>query len=89
MKAPVEAKRLDRHRDQAFRYWVEAADVERNVPAPEWVVIRAFRRLEVWQPGKFPKQPRVVLDLIDLPTSTTPCFSSQGASRSSPAGRRR
>jgi hypothetical protein len=67
MKAPIEARRLERHREQALRYWIESADPARNQPAPEWVVICAFRRLEVWQPGKFPAQPRVVLDLIDLP----------------------
>lgn len=67
MKAPGEAGRLRRHREQALRYWVEAADPGRNIPSPEWVVICAFRKLEVWQPGSFPKEPRVVLDLIDLP----------------------
>jgi hypothetical protein len=67
MKAPSEAKRLDKHREQAMRYWVEAAKPDENVPSPDWVVICAFRRLEVWQPGKYPKAPRVVLDLIDLP----------------------
>lgn len=67
MKAPTEASRLEKHRDQAFKYWLEAADEEKGVPAPEYVVICAFRRLEIWEPGRFPKQPRVQLDLIDLP----------------------
>ena len=67
MKAPSEAGRLAKHRAQAFDYWREAADDEQGIPAPKYVVICAFRRLEVWQPGEFPKKPRAVLDLVDLP----------------------
>jgi hypothetical protein len=67
MKAPAEAKRLDRHRPQALSYWVESSDPDRGIPAPRYVVLCAFRRLEIWEPGAFPKAPRVVLDLIDLP----------------------
>jgi len=54
MKAPSEAKKLAKHRTQAFDYWRDAADPEKGVPSPEYVVICAFRRLEIWQPGKFP-----------------------------------
>jgi len=67
MKAPSEAKRLAKHREQALRYWAESADPAKNLPAPRWVVICAFRKLEIWEPGQFPAAPRVVLDLIDLP----------------------
>lgn len=67
MKAPGEAKRLARHREQTFRYWIASADAARRIPAARWVVICAFRRLEVWEPGAFPAEPRAVLDLIDLP----------------------
>ena len=67
MKAPGEAKRLSRHREQAFRYWIASADAARGIPAARWVVICAFRRLEIWEPGAFPGEPRAVLDLIDLP----------------------
>jgi hypothetical protein len=67
MKAPSEAKRLAKHRDQALAYWRESADPEAGVPAPRFVVICAFRRMEIWEPGSFPGGPRVVLDLIDLP----------------------
>lgn len=67
MKAPSEAKRLEKHREQALRYWIESADAEAGIPAPRYVVICAFRRLEIWEPGAFPKAPRVVLDLVDLP----------------------
>ena len=67
MKAPAEANRLDRHRDQAFGYWRNASDPEKGIEAPRWVVLCAFRRLEVWEPGRFPQAPRVELDLVDLP----------------------
>ncbi len=67
MKGPAEARRLHRHREQALRYWIASADPARNVPAARWVVICAFRRLEIWEPGAFPDEPRAVLALIDLP----------------------
>jgi hypothetical protein len=66
-KAPGEARRLERHRQQALDYWRNSADVERNIPAPRFVVICAFRRLEVWEPGAYPNAPRAVLDLVELP----------------------
>ena len=67
MKRPSEAKNLKRHRRQALDYWRNAADAERGIPAPRFVVICAFSRLEIWEPGQFPKTPRVELDLIELP----------------------
>jgi hypothetical protein len=67
MKAPAEAKRLAKHRDQALQYWRESADPETNTPAPPYVVLCAFNKLEIWEPGSFPAAPRVLLDLIDLP----------------------
>lgn len=67
MKAPSEAARLDRHRPQALAYWRNAAVPERNIPAPRFVVLCAFRRLEVWEPGAYPSAPRVVMDLVELP----------------------
>lgn len=67
MKAPSEAAKLAKHRDQAFAYWREAAEPDKGIPAPTHVVICAFRRLEIWEPGAFPKEPRAVIDLIDLP----------------------
>ncbi|HEY8644724.1 MAG TPA: DNA methyltransferase [Gaiellaceae bacterium] len=67
MKAPKEAKKLSQHRAQAMDYWRDAAEPDKNVPSPRWVVICAFRRLEIWEPGAYPKEPRLVLDLIDLP----------------------
>lgn len=67
MKAPSETTKLGTHRKQVLDYWEEAADPTTNTPSPRWVVLCSFRRLEIWEPGAFPKQPRVVLDLIDLP----------------------
>ncbi len=66
MKAPKEASSLTKHRKQALDYWHDSADPEAGVPAPPYVVICAFRRLEVWEPGQYPKAPRVELDLIEL-----------------------
>ena len=67
MKAPAEAKLLAKHRAQALEYWIDSSDAEKGVKAPRFVVLCAFRKLEIWEPGAFPKQPRLVLDLIDLP----------------------
>lgn len=67
MKAPWEARRLAEHRAQALRYWAESANPASNTPAPRYVVLCAFRRLEIWEPGLFPGSPRLELDLIDLP----------------------
>ncbi len=67
MKAPREAARLASHREQALAYWRDAADPDKGIEAPRFVVLCAFRRLEVWEPGRFPKAPRTTLDLVDLP----------------------
>jgi len=67
MKAPSEAGRLARHRAQALDYWRDAADPERGVEAPRFVVICAFRTLEIWEPGRFPKAPRETIELSELP----------------------
>lgn len=67
MKAPGEAKRLAKHRKQALDYWRNSADPATNTPAPRYVVICAFRTLEVWEPGAYPNEPRAVLDLLELP----------------------
>ncbi|MEJ7892194.1 MAG: DNA methyltransferase [Solirubrobacteraceae bacterium] len=67
MKRPSEAGKLAAHRQQALDYWRQAADAARNVPAPEWVVLCAFHRFEIWQPGKYPGEPRATFDLVELP----------------------
>lgn len=67
MKRPSEAGHLARHRGQALGYWRTSADPERNVPAPRYVVLCAFRRFEIWEPGAFPNAPRLEFDLLELP----------------------
>jgi len=67
MKSATEAKRLAKHRKQALGYWQGAADPEKNLPAPQYVVICAFTRFEIWEPGRYPGTPRVEFDLEELP----------------------
>ncbi len=67
MKRPSEAKNLDRHRPQAFSYWRNAADAGRNLPAPRWLVLCAFQKFEIWEPGSFPNEPRAEFGLDELP----------------------
>ena len=71
MKSASEANRLAKHREQALGYWREAADAEKGIPAPEYVVLCAFRRFEIWEPGKFPNEPRVKFELEELPDRYT------------------
>lgn len=59
MKAPSEARRLDRHREQALNYWRFSADVATERPAPQYVVLCAFHRFEIWEPGHYPAEPRL------------------------------
>jgi hypothetical protein len=68
MKSAKEAGRLDRHRKQALDYWQASADPDTDTPAPRYVVLCAFRRFELWEPGRFPGEPRLILDLEDLPS---------------------
>jgi hypothetical protein len=67
MKRPSEAARLDRHRKQAFGYWTKAADAANSVPAPRFLVLCAFQRFEIWEPGAYPAAPRATIDLEQLP----------------------
>lgn len=66
-EAPQRSGRLAAHREQAFGYWRRAADPAQNVPAPRFVVLCAFRRFEVWEPGAYPSEPRAEFDLVELP----------------------
>jgi hypothetical protein len=66
MKSAKEAGRLKNHRKQALDYWKASADPDTDTAAPPYVVLCAFRRFEIWEPGRFPKQPRLTLDLDDL-----------------------
>jgi MmeI, DNA-methyltransferase domain/MmeI, N-terminal domain/MmeI, target recognition domain/MmeI, helicase spacer domain len=71
MKSASEAGRLAKHREQALGYWREAADAEKGIPAPEYVVLCAFKRFEIWEPGRFPNEPRVKFELEELPDRYT------------------
>lgn len=71
MKSASESNRLSKHRDQALQYWRDAADPEKDIPAPEYVMLCAFRRFEIWEPGRFPNAPRVKFDLEELPDRYT------------------
>lgn len=65
MKRPSEADRLDRHREQAMSYWRESGTPD--TPAPRYVVLSAFHRFEVWEPGAVYGEPRATFDLAALP----------------------
>lgn len=67
MKRPSEAKNLGNHQEQAFEYWKHSADSKSGTEAARYVVISAFRRMEIWEPGRFPQEPRRVIDLAELP----------------------
>lgn len=65
MKRPSEAPRLAEHRGQALGYWQQSGTPAS--PAPRYVVLCAFHRFEIWEPGAVYTEPRLVLDLVDLP----------------------
>lgn len=67
MKAPSQTKRLSEHRKQALDYWRDCADVATERSAPRYVVLCAFHRFEVWEPGRFPNAPRAEFSLAELP----------------------
>lgn len=65
MKAPhVPVKAA---REQVKRYWEESADEDQDIPAARWVVLCNFKHFEIWEPGRFPKSPRVTFSLAELP----------------------
>jgi len=65
MKRPREVDKLPSHRKQALDYWQRSGTPKS--PAPRWVVLCAFHRFEVWEPGAVYTEPRAIVDLIDLP----------------------
>lgn len=52
--------------DQRIRYWQESSDAANGIPAARWVVLCNFHEFEIWEPGRFPKEPRVRLTLDEL-----------------------
>jgi hypothetical protein len=67
MKAPSRADKLPEHRAQALNYWQSSDDSAQNRAAPPYVVLCAFTRFEVWEPGRFPSAPRADFTLDELP----------------------
>jgi hypothetical protein len=67
MKAPHRADKLSEHRKQALDYWHSSDDAASNRAAPPYVVLCAFQRFEVWEPGRFPSAPRADFTLGELP----------------------
>jgi len=65
MKRPSEARRLREHREQMLGYWQSSGTPAS--PAPRYVVLCAFHRFEVWEPGAVYTEPRVAFDLVELP----------------------
>ena len=84
MKGPAVA--LEKAKDQRIRYWQESSNSKENIPAARWVVTCNFREFEVWEPGRFPNEPRIRFGINELPDhydallflqsdSTDPVFS--------------
>lgn len=67
MKAPSQANKLAAHRQQARKYWESSDDAATGRPAPPYMVLCAFQRFEVWEPGRFPSAPRADFSLDELP----------------------
>jgi len=67
MKAPSRARSLYQAREQVMRYWRESADEVNDRGAARYVVLCAFQRFEVWEPGRFPASPRIGFDIEELP----------------------
>lgn len=65
MKAP--SKTVASGRDQVKQYWEESADEDADVPAAQWVILCNFNEFEVWEPGRYPKSPRLTFSLQQLP----------------------
>lgn len=64
MKRPSEADRLEVHREQAFEYWKERS--RETGHAGRFLVVCAFRRFEVFEPGAFWDRPVAAFELSEL-----------------------
>ncbi|WP_343871082.1 type IIL restriction-modification enzyme MmeI, partial [Agromyces bracchium] len=65
MKAPTVA--LEKAKDQRVKYWQESSDSKAGIPAARWVIACNFREFEIWEPGRFPNEPRLRFSLEELP----------------------
>ena len=67
MKAPSRAKTLHQAREQVMKYWQMSADSAHDRRAARYVVLCAFQRFEIWEPGGYPNEPRLSFDIEELP----------------------
>ena len=54
-------------RDQLMSYWRESAQESIDRPAARYVVLCSFQRFEIWEPGRYPKNPRISFPIEELP----------------------
>lgn len=64
MKKP--GRSLEEAAEQRRRYWRESSDPEQNIPAARWVIACNFHEFEVWEPGRYPNDPRLRFSLDEL-----------------------
>lgn len=65
MKAPSVS--LEKAKDQRRRYWQESSNSAENIQAARFVIACNFLEFEIWEPGRFPNEPRVTFPLAELP----------------------
>ena len=58
---------LTKAAEQRERYWRESSDPAAGVPAARYVIACNFNDFEVWEPGRFPTEPRASFTLGELP----------------------
>lgn len=58
---------LTKAEDQRKRYWEESSDDAAGISAARWVMACNFHEFEIWEPGRFPKEPRIRFTLEELP----------------------
>jgi MmeI, N-terminal domain len=81
MKRPGEAGNLAAHREQAFAYWQDVSS--QTGRAGSHVVVCAFRRFEVFEPGVYWTTPIATFDLDALPAQHEAPGSSAASKRAS------
>lgn len=64
MKAPGVS--LQKAQDQRQRSWQESSDSANGIPAARWVVLGNVQQFEVWEPGRFPTEPRALFALDEI-----------------------